>query len=146
MNLGIDTTFLVQLEVLESAEHLTSLKYLQREVLEQRNRLALTPQVLAEFIHVVTDPRRWERPLSTETALAKARFWWNAAEVEQVFPTPEAVRVFFEWQERYRLGRKRLLDTQLAATLWAANVRALITSNVRDFRVFEGFEVFMPMP
>jgi predicted nucleic acid-binding protein len=143
MILGVDTTFLVQVEILEAPEHAAALAYLQREVLEKDVKLALAPQVLAEFVHVVTDPRRWERPLAMEAALVKAQFWWNAEEVERVFPTPEATALFFEWMSRYHLGRKRLLDTQLAATLWSAGIRVLITSNARDYKVL-GLEAIVP--
>ena len=38
----------------------------------------MAPQVLAEFVHVVTDPRRFAQPLRTPDALDKAQLWWNA--------------------------------------------------------------------
>jgi predicted nucleic acid-binding protein len=142
--IGIDTTFLVHLEIAETPDHEAVFGYLQREVLGKSTTLALAPQVLAEFIHVVTDGRRWERPLSVEDALAKAQFWWNAEEVERVYPTAEATQLFFSWLERHKLGRKRLLDTLLAATLWAAGVRSLITSNARDYQIFTGLEIIVP--
>jgi predicted nucleic acid-binding protein len=85
--IGVDTTFLVQLEVQEAPAHHAAHDLLRREVLEPQVPLALAPQVLAEFIHVVTDPRRFKQPLPIEDALAKARFWWEAAEVRHVLPT-----------------------------------------------------------
>ncbi len=42
------------------------------------------------------------------------------------------------------LGRKRILDTQLAATLHRHGVRRLLTSNPDDFRVFGVFELIVP--
>ncbi len=45
--------------------------------------LALAPQVVAEFTHVVTDPRRSEMPLSVSEALGRSRRWWNAREVRR---------------------------------------------------------------
>ena len=47
---------------------------------------------------------------------------------------------FFEWQEKYRLGRKRLHDTMLAAVLHTAGVTSLLTLNPSDFRIFGCFE------
>lgn len=35
------------------------------------------------------------------------------------------------------------LDTQLAATLWVAGVRHLLSSNAADFQIF-GFNLFVP--
>jgi len=139
--IGVDTTFFVHVEIAEAPEHEAAFRYLQREVLDKGGKLALAPQVLTEFMHVVTDGKRFERPLSMDDALSKAQVWWNAAEVERIYPTAEATQLFFSWLERYKLGRKRLLDTQLAATLWAAGIHSLITSNARDYRVFAGLEV-----
>jgi len=116
--IGADTTFLVQLELVELSAHQAAHALLRREVLQPQVPLALAPQVLAEFIHVVTDPRRFQKPLTTAEALAKARFWWNAAEVQPVFPSTESTVLFLDWMQRHQLGRKRILDTQLAAILW----------------------------
>ena len=52
--------------------------------------------------------------------------------------------LFFDWMLRYQLGRKRILDTMLAATLHTAGVRRFFTSNPDDFRVFGVFELLVP--
>ena len=36
----------------------------------------------------------------------------------------------------YGLGRKRLLDTLFAATWYEGGITRIVTSNVRDYRVF----------
>jgi hypothetical protein len=99
--------------------------------------------VRAEFIHVVTDPRRFQKPLTADEAVDKARFWWDAAEVQHVFPTDASTRLFLDWMQRYQLGRKRILDTELAAILWTAGVRQILTANPSDFQMF-GFELLTP--
>jgi predicted nucleic acid-binding protein len=97
------------------------------------------PQILAEFIHVVTDPRRFSSPLTQEQAIERAEIWWNAAEVVHVFPTADSTLLFLGWLEEYTLGRKRLLDTMLAATLRASGVTSILTLNRDDFFVFGCF-------
>ena len=52
-----------------------------------------------------------------DEAVAKARFWWNSVEVRHVFPTDDSVRLALDWVHCHQLGRKRILDTQLASTL-----------------------------
>ena len=138
--IGVDTTFLVQLELVELPAHKAAHALLQREILQPQVPLALAPQVLAEFIHIVTDPRRFQEPLTTDEAMAKARFWWTAAEVHRVFPSNESTVLFLDWMQRYQLGRKRILDTQLAAILWTAGVRQVLTANPADFQIF-GFQL-----
>lgn len=141
--IGADTTFLVQLELVELPAHKAAHELLQREVLQPQIPLALAPQVLAEFIHIVTDPRRFQKPLTSEEALAKSRFWWHAAEVQHVFPNHDSTVLFLDWMQKYKLGRKRILDTQLAALLWSSGVRQIVTANPDDFRIF-GFLLLTP--
>lgn len=141
--IGIDTTFLVQLEVQEAPAHLAAHQCLRREVLDPATPIALAPQILTEFIHIVTDPRRFKQPLTIQQALDKAVFWWNAAEVRHIHSTGESTTLFLDWMRLHQLGRKRILDTQLAAMLWRAGVRRLLTSNPADFQIF-GFELLVP--
>jgi predicted nucleic acid-binding protein len=120
---AIDTTFLIQLEVRESDGHENAHRFLQRGLFDGGHQLGLVPQVLEEFIHVCTDPRRFERPLSMTEALDKADFWWRAAEVQQVLPSADAVALFLEWTRGLRLGRRRIHDTLLAATCVTAGIK-----------------------
>ena len=139
--IGLDTTFLVQVAIREADGHEAALALLRREIVGRDRRAALAPQVLSEFVHVATDPRRFERPLSIAQALAKAGFWWNAAEVERVTPDDQVVSQFLAWMQEHDLGRKRLLDTMLAATYYRSGVTRIVTSNARDYRVFGVFEL-----
>jgi len=45
---------------------------------------------------------------------------------------------------RFALGRKRLLDTLLAATYLRAGIRSLLTTNPADFAVFGAFTCITP--
>lgn len=143
MKLGIDTTFLVEVEVIGHPNHEKARDYKQR-MLRSSDRFAIAPQVLEEFIHVITDPKRFERPLSMRQALYRAHRWWNSIEVEQVFVNSHTVSWFLTWMERYGLGRKRILDTMLAATYFAGGVHTIVTSNETDFSAFKEMEVVIP--
>ena len=140
MDRGLDTTFLVQADVVGHPQHAAARATLER-MLEAGDRLVLAPQVLAEFVHVVTDSKRFARPLDVRAAVARADAWWNAEEVRQVSPDDSAVRLFMAWMTRHRLGRKRLLDTLLAATYHTSGVGSIVSTNGRDFAVFGCFEV-----
>lgn len=54
---GLDTGFLVAAEVVEHVDHAAARHTLARLV-AAGDRVAIAPQILAEFIHVVTDLRR----------------------------------------------------------------------------------------
>jgi predicted nucleic acid-binding protein len=140
---GADTSFRVAVEIVEHAHHADTSRLLG-ELLARGDRVAIAPQVLAGFVHVVTDARRFQQPFSMETALDKSERWWAATETEQVPPTDVALVRFHDWMRRHQLGRKRVLDTMLAATYRAAGVTSLLTLNSEDFAVFGEFE-FVPL-
>lgn len=140
MTHGIDTDFLVAAEIRDHPFHQQADALLQ-SLLAAGHDLAIAPQTLAEFIHIVTDPKRMPQPLTMTEAIARAGHWWQAAEVQRVFPDGKCVTDFLEWLSRHQLGRKRLLDTLLAATLQQAGVKRLISNNDKDFKVFGCFEV-----
>lgn len=137
---GLDTSFLVQCELAEHPVHRRALDLLTQLVTVQE-RLALAPQVVSEFVHIVTDPGRFAHPLGMPEAVARAERWWNGQTTWQVFPNEASTLLFLDWMQQHRLGRKRLLDTQLAATYRCAGVRALVTSNPNDFEIFGCFEI-----
>jgi hypothetical protein len=70
--------------------------------------------------------------------------WWTARDVNQVFPDDRATRLFLAWVRQYSLGRKRLLDTLLAATYRVAGVSSLLTTDPSDFATFGGFTCVAP--
>jgi predicted nucleic acid-binding protein len=140
MTHGIDTDFLVAAEICGHPFHRQA-DALLRSLVEDGHNLAVAPQTLAEFIHIVTDPNRMPQPLAMFEAISRAEHWWQAAEVVRVFPDEQAVTNFLAWLAQYQLGRKRLLDTLLAATLQQAGVKRLISNNERDFTAFRCFEI-----
>ena len=75
---GLDTGFLVAAEVLEHAEHVAARDVLAR-LLGAGDRIAIAPQVVAEFIHIVTDPRRFSKPLDMAAAHRLAEQWWTGS-------------------------------------------------------------------
>ncbi len=137
---GIDTDFLVALEIRDHEFH-GAADALLEGVLDEGHDLAVAPQTLAEFIHIVTDGRRMKEPLSCTEAVGRAEFWWHAREVVRVFPDERSADSFLTWLREHRIGRKRLLDTLLAATYAARGIRRVITNNVDDFRVFGCFDL-----
>jgi len=122
MATGIDTSLLVAAEVASHPAHSRARAKLQ-SVTQAGEQLALAPQVLAEFIHIVTDPRRFTAPLDMIAALLRAEASWNTPEVARCFPNDASTRTFLAWMSTHQLGRKRLLDTMLAATYKAADVK-----------------------
>lgn len=138
--IGLDTSILVAHAIAEHPQHQACREWLA-EALETNQTFAITSGILAEFIHVVTDARRFETPLVISDALERAAFWAEAREVTLLSADESANALWLKWLADYRLGRKRLLDTLIAVTWHVAGVREIWTLNPRDFMVFEVFHI-----
>ena len=136
---GLDTTVLVAHELSGTVNHERVRAVVAKTAASEETRFAIAPQVVHEFLHVATDPRRFETPLTFEEASRRAAFWWNAAETTHSAPDDRAMETFFAWMASYRLGRKRILDAALAATYHVNGIRRLATANPDDFAVFRVF-------
>ena len=142
--LALDTDVLVHWANADGEHHASVVSTIADELSQPTGKLALTPQCCWEFIHVVTDGRRFDRPLEMKDALHRVRRWWDAPEVKRVPQDPSVVHHALELMEVHRLGRRRILDTVLATTLGAAGIRRLATLNGRDFAPFDFIEVVDP--
>ena len=67
MNHGMDTGFLVAAEVVEHVSH-QSARAKIAALVAAGDRFALAPQVLSEFMRVVTDAKRFIAPLGMDAA------------------------------------------------------------------------------
>lgn len=137
--IGLDTTVLVAHEIAEAPGHESIRTGVSDLIAVGGERLALAPQILQEFLHVSTDPRRFQHPLDFEEALKRANFWWRAVETTHCFADDRVTRCFVDWMRGHRLGRKRILDTFLAALYYTRGVERLATANKDDFAVFGVF-------
>lgn len=140
---GVDANILVALAIGDHPLQSRSVQRVAAELAAGR-RLVTTAAVLVEFLHVSTDLRRFSPPLLMEESLGWVEAW--LAKEETVILTVEEteVRLCLRWLRERHLGRKRILDTLLAATLHRHGVRRLLTSNPDDFRVFGAFELVVP--
>ncbi|HEY4590822.1 MAG TPA: type II toxin-antitoxin system VapC family toxin [Thermoanaerobaculia bacterium] len=146
MILGIDTDVLTSWLIEVSPRHRDARRLIEAEVRERGASIALTPQVVQEFLHIVTDPKRFKEPLTMPEAVERIWEIWDSEEVVRVLPTPEVLPRTLELMVDRQLGRKRILDTALAATLEFAGVRRLATFNPGDYKIFEFLELVDPPP
>jgi len=138
---GIDTSWLVDLEVVESPRHAGALALFHEWRLERTSILAVYHQVFPEFQHVVTDGRRFAKPLSIEAAIERTWFWAEQERVRVVYPDEVSFKRGQLWLSAWRLGRSRLIDTHMAAAYAEAGVSRLLTANPHDFEIFDVFEL-----
>jgi predicted nucleic acid-binding protein len=142
--LALDTDVVISWLMAGSSRHAVVRSAVEGELRRSGGAVALVPQTLHEVLHVATDPRRFERPLPMKEALQLVRLLWEARDVVRIQPGPQVPLRTLELMERHHLGRKRILDTALAATLEGAGIRRLATFNGDDFRLFPFIDVVEP--
>ena len=140
---GLDSNILVQLALQDHPANVATIAAVQSET-QRGHRLVFPSLVVDEFLHVITDARRFSPPLTMLEALDWVENFAANPAVSLLEPTPETLRQTLRWLREFNLGRKRILDTQLAAVLHTGGVRRLLTSNPADFTVFGVFEIITP--
>ncbi len=141
---GVDSNVLIYSAIESMPEHRAVISFFQRRVLTGEITCAVTFPVLLEFVHITTDPRRFGPPLELEESLAIVDQYWNAANWRRLIPRRQTGARTVELLRHHGLGRKRLLDTYLAATLLDHNIQTLLTCNTRDFQVFSELQLIDP--
>ncbi len=130
----IDTNVLVYAHDESSRQHAASL----RLITASRSALALAPQVVAEFLAVVTNPRRVSAPYSPEEAAGAIEGVLALPHVS-VLPVPvDIVDRLIELLRTTPVRGTRVFDLQLAAVLLGNGIDALYTFNLADFRSIPG--------
>jgi predicted nucleic acid-binding protein len=142
--LALDTDVLVGWAMTGARHHRQVRVLVEGELAARRGRVALVARVVEEFLHVVTDARRFPDPFTMPQAVAYAAALVSARDVVLIDAGRMTLPRTLELLQTHRLGRKRILDTGLAATLEAAGVRRLATFNGSDFAPFGFLDVVDP--
>jgi predicted nucleic acid-binding protein len=144
MQVALDTNILIAAHLPKLSEHGRARQSIERHLLKESNQLILTTMVLHEFIHVITDARRFENPPSMDEAIHVTRGYCGQSNVtiysSDVFDFEEAMNLI----SKHHLSRNRIADTLLAATLKRHGVDTLWTRNKTDFAVFDFLNIIDP--
>jgi predicted nucleic acid-binding protein len=141
--IGVDCNILVQLAIGDHPANPKTFAAVQSAT-GQGQKLVLPWVVATEFLHIVTDPRRFSPPLSMAVALDWLKEFLALPTVALIVGTDESLNKTISWMRLHQLGRKRILDTHLAAILHEHGITRLMTSNPGDFSVFASFELVVP--
>jgi len=138
---GIDTTFLIDLEIKESPRHERAMEIFNKWREEKNSFLVIYSNVFNEFLHVVTDSRRFINPIPMEKAVEKCWYWIDHQRVKVAYSNDDSLKRQLLWMSMHNLGRKRINDTTMAAAYAQAGVSKIITANPDDFEILNTFKV-----
>ena len=138
---GVDTTWLIDLEITDSPRHEGALQLFEKWRSQKNSMLAIYYQSFLEFQHVVTDSKRFNSPLTMEQALERCWFWIDQERIKIIYPGETSLKRSQLWMSMYKLGRKRIQDTHMAAVFLESCVTQIFTANPADFEIFEAFDL-----
>ena len=137
----LDTNVLVYAVNADAPQHASS-QALVQAAFDRRVHAALVPQILLEFLAIVTNPRRVTRPLDPGQA-------WEQVEILRVnLPVlglePEAVTILGELVIAHRPAGRGIFDLFLAAQMRTHVIRTICTYNTSDFDRLRDVEALTP--
>lgn len=142
---ALDANVLIYAVIPVFPQHEGVRRFLLSQLRQPEIRLVVTPNILHEFVHVITDGRRFDPPVGMSEALEVARRILNSRNIDCLAITGAHLERAIELLKHHSLGRRRIADTLLAATLLGSDVPEIITCNAKDFAVFEGLKAIDPL-
>lgn len=141
--IGLDCNILIQLAFADHPANSRTIAAVNAET-AQGVKLVFPSLIVSEFLHVATGSRRFAPPLTMTEALDWIEDFLTNPNVSLLEPTQASTTQALQLMRQFQLGRKRVLDTHLAAVLYTGGVRRLMTSNPADFTVFGVLETVTP--
>lgn len=142
--IALDTTFLIDLYWSDSPRHEKAV-YFYNKLCEQAENepeeIIIYYNCFNEFVHVITDSKRFSNAFTMEDALDIVDLWCNLENVRIVYPDEKSFSMAKAWLSIYSLGRNRLNDTNMAACYAQSGASKIITANPADFNLFQIFTV-----
>lgn len=136
---GVDTNILVYSLNQESVFHKRASEFLEKSR-NDHSQLVITWQNVCEFYAVVTDPKRFPKPIVAKNFVTYIETLINTDLVRLVFPNKETGVVFFGLIRKIRPVGQKVHDVFLAATFMSNGVETLVTENGKDFEGIGGIK------
>ena len=139
--IGIDTCFLIDLYWEDSPRNKKARALYSEIANDESIQLAVYFNCFNEFLHVITDAKRFNNPFSIQEAVSVIDFWCDIDRVKVLYPDDTVFKRTLAWMNMYNLGRNRIHDTQMASCYLSNNITSIITANPKDFEIFQSFEL-----
>lgn len=133
---GLDTTLLIDLYWNDSPRHVKAVEFVKNLSLTDEEIL-IYYNCFNEFVHVITDTRRFENAFTMKEAMDIVDLWCNLEKVTVIYPDDMSFGRAKAWISLYNLGRNRLNDTNMTACYVQNGVSKIVTANPKDFEIFE---------
>lgn len=139
--IGIDTSFIIDLCWTESPRHSKAVELFRNIVGKSSEKILIGYDVITEFLHVITDQKRFGNSVSMKDAINIIDELSEMENIQIVYPDEKSLGRMIVWMSCFNLGRKRIHDTSLAACYTNAGAGTFITANPKDFEIFDVFHL-----
>ena len=106
--IGLDCNILVQLAMADHAANGQTVTAVEADT-QKGEKLVFPPLVVAEFLHVTTDARRFAPPLTMSEAIDWIEEFLKNPAVCLLEPNQASLDQTLRWMRQFNLGRKRIL-------------------------------------
>lgn len=139
----VDSNILIYAALKDSA-HFSAANTLRERAQSGELQLCFTPQILAEFFAILTDPRRVSESRTPEEVLGEIeKYLW--APGFTLLPTPAgAISHMIELCRHHPVSAQQIFDLQIIASMLAHDIKTIYTFNKADFEKFEEIKVIVP--
>jgi len=139
----LDTNMLVYADQ-EEDEHHQAARALRDRGLRGEVALCVSPQVLYEYLAVVTSSRRVTQPRSPAAAMAEVEKYIRSRNIRKIFPGPGIHNRVRDLFRVHPISGPRIFDLYLIATMLDNGVTKIYTFNDRHFTPFSEIQVLTP--
>ena len=138
----VDTNILVYAHNQDSP-YFTQAKSLLVDLID-KDGFAISTLILFEFFAVITNGRKVEAPLPSETALCVIDDMIESKNIDVLHVNDDYG--FFQWLRNYINTTKRyqIYDTFIAYAMFRNGITELYTNNIKDFKKFDFIEAINP--
>ena len=139
----VDSNVLVY-AALKDSEHFHAANAIRDQALNGTLQFFITPQILAEFFAIITDPRRVSEPRSNEDALKEIEKYLAAPGFALLPISADVVLKMIELCRYHPVKAQEIFDVQIAANMLVHGIRTIYTFNRTDFEKFDEITVVVP--
>jgi predicted nucleic acid-binding protein len=138
--IGIDTNILVYFLNSESVYHEKAKTFIE-SLTSKRISGVITWQNLSEMYAVVTDGKRFPRPMTASQAVNVIESLLENENIKLVLPVTDTKKTFLNSLLGIKPKGQKVHDVFLAATFLSNGVTTLITQNTKDFLGIKSLKV-----
>jgi predicted nucleic acid-binding protein len=114
--------------------------------LRRADRWCVSPQNLAEFFAVVTDPRRFPHPLTPGEGARRLDRLWRSRTLHKIYPQRGTLARAAHLAGRLARRGGDFFDVLLAQTMLDNGVSRVVTADAGDFKGIPGITAESPAP